>query len=54
MKRLKDSSDVPEARLGILPKTYTSSKKDKAAFYFPAEERVLRLRQQKSRKKDSL
>ena len=27
MKRLKDSSDVPEARLGILPKTFTSSKK---------------------------
>ena len=27
MKRLKDSSDVPEARLGILPKTCTSSKK---------------------------
>ena len=27
MKRLNDSSDVPEARLGILPKTCTSSKK---------------------------
>ena len=27
MKRLKDNSDVPEARLGILPKTYTSSKR---------------------------
>ena len=27
MKRLNDSSDVPEARLGILLKTYTSSKK---------------------------
>ena len=27
MKRLKDSSDVPEARLGILLKTFTSSKK---------------------------
>ena len=42
MKRQDDSSDVPEARLGILIKTYTSSKKkDKAAFYFPAEEWVL-------------
>ena len=27
MKKLNDSSDVPEARLGILLKTYTSSKK---------------------------
>ena len=27
MKRLKDSSDVPEARLGMLPKTFSSSKK---------------------------
>ena len=26
MKRLNNSSDVPEARRGILPKTYTSSK----------------------------
>ena len=34
---------MPVARLGMLPKTYTSSKKkDKAAFYFPAEEWVLR------------
>ena len=41
MKRLRDSSDVPEARLGILLKTFTSSKKNKAAFCFPAEERVL-------------
>ena len=42
MKRLNDSSDVPEARLGILLKTHASSKKkDKAAFYFPAEEWVL-------------
>ena len=28
MKRLKEKSDVPEARLGTLPKTYTSSKKN--------------------------
>ena len=27
MERLKDNSDVPEARLGILPKTFTGSKK---------------------------
>ena len=27
MKRLKDNSDVPEARHGTLPKTFTSSKK---------------------------
>ena len=42
MKRLKDSSDVPEGRLGTLPKTFHELKvKDKAAFYFRAEERVL-------------
>ena len=40
MKRLNESSDVPEARLGIMPRTYTSSKK-KTRFYFPAEEWVL-------------
>ena len=41
MKRLNDSSDFPRARLGILLKTFTSSKKkDKAAFYFHAEEWV--------------
>ena len=39
MKRLNDSSDVPEARLGTLPKTYTSSKR--TTFYFPAQEWVL-------------
>ena len=27
MKRLKDSSDAPEASLGILPKPHTNSKK---------------------------
>ena len=42
MNRLSDSSDVPEARLGILSKNnYTLKDKDKAAFYFPAEEWVL-------------
>ena len=42
MKRLNDSSDVPEARLGNLAKNiYKLKEKDKAAFYFPAEEWVL-------------
>ena len=55
MKRLNDSSDVPEVRLGILLKTFSSSKKKvKAAFYSPAEEWVLRVRQQKSRRRGSL
>ena len=41
MKRLNDSSDVPEARLGILLKNkYKLKEKEKAAFYFPAEEWV--------------
>ena len=39
MKRLNDSSDFPEASLGILSKTYTSTKKMHSAF--PAEEWVL-------------
>ena len=42
MKRPKDNSDVPGARLGTLPQTYTSSKrKDRVIFYSPAEEWVL-------------
>ena len=42
MKRLNDSSDVPEARLGILLKNiHKLNEKDKAAFYFPSEEWVL-------------
>ena len=43
MKRLqKDSSDVPEARRGILPKNiYKLKEKDKAAFYFLAENSVI-------------
>ena len=40
MKRLKDNSDVPEARHGTLPKTYTSSKNE-ATFHLPAKEWVL-------------
>ena len=45
MKRLKDSSDVPEARLGILLNFFLKKnklkEKDKAAFCSPAEEWVL-------------
>ena len=42
MKRLNDNSDVSEARLGILQKNmYKLEEKDKAAFYFSAEEWVL-------------
>ena len=42
MKRLNDSSDVPEARLGILLKKHIEAQRNnKAAFYFPAEEWVL-------------
>ena len=53
MKRLKDSSDVPDARRGILLKTFTSSKeKDKGTFCSPEEELVLR--HQKSRREESL
>ena len=40
MKRLKDNSDVPEARHGTLPETYTSSKNE-ATFHLPAKEWVL-------------
>ena len=39
--RLNDSSDVPEARLGILAKQMQAQRKNKAAFYFPAEEWAL-------------
>ena len=42
MKRLKDSTDVPEARLGILVKyIYKLKEKDQVTFHFPAEEWVL-------------
>ena len=42
MKRLKDNSDVPAARRGILPKTFTSSKKKtRLHCTFPHQERVL-------------
>ena len=42
MKRLKDNSDAPAERHGILPTNrYKLEEKDKAAFYFPAEEWVL-------------
>ena len=39
MKRLKDNSDVPEARLGAQKEL--KKEKDKATFYSPAEEWVL-------------
>ena len=48
MKRLNDSSDVPEARLGILPKTFTSSKKKTRLHSSPPRKNgYSRLRQQK-------
>ena len=44
MKRLKDSSDVPEAKAWNLAKNmYKLTEKDKATFFFPAEEWVLPL-----------
>ena len=55
MKRLKDNSDAPEARLGTLPKTCTSSqKKTKLHSARPRKNGYSRLRQQKSRRKESL
>ena len=49
MKRLNNSSDVPEARRGILPKTYTSSKTTtRLRSTFPRRNGYSRLRQQKS------
>ena len=42
MKRLKDNSDAPEARLGTLPKKMCKLKeKEHVTFYSPAEEWVL-------------
>ena len=41
-KRLKDNSDVPEARHGTLSKNiHKLTEKDEATFYSPAEEWVL-------------
>ena len=41
-KRLKDNSDAPEERHGILPKNiYKLKEKDKATFYSPSEKWVL-------------
>ena len=55
LKRLKDKSDVPKARLGILSKTYTSSKRTtKLHSTRPRRNRYSRLSQQKSRRKESL
>ena len=54
MKRLKDNSDAPEARHGILPNICTSSKKKtRLHSTFPRRNGYSRLRQQKSRKKES-
>ena len=48
MKRLRDNSDVPEARLGILGKTYTCSKRTtKLHSTRPRKNWYSRLRQQK-------
>ena len=42
MKRLKDKSNAPEARRGILSKKYLQAqRKEKATFYSPSEEWVL-------------
>ena len=55
MKRLKDNSDVPKARHGTLPKTYTSSKRTtKLHSTRPRKNGYSRLRQQKTRRKESL
>ena len=55
MKRLDDSSDVPEAKLGILQNIHTrSKKKTRLHSTFPRENGYSRLRQQKSRRKESL
>ena len=52
MKRLKDSSDVPKARLGILPKTFSSSKKKtRLHTIFPQRNEYSRLRQRMSSEK---
>ena len=55
MKRLKDNSDVPEARHGTLQKTYTSSTRTtKLHSTHPRKNGYSRLRQQKSWRKESL
>ena len=54
MKRLKDNSDAPEARHGTLPKTYTSSRKRQQLHStHPRKNGYFRLREQKSRRKES-
>ena len=55
MKRLKDNSDVPEARLGTLPKTHLSSKrKTKLHSTRQRKNGYSRLREQKSQRKESV
>ena len=56
---LKDKSDAPAARYGILPNMFTClEEKDKATFYSPTDKWIMpaasRLRLQKSRRKESL
>ena len=54
IKRLNDSSDVPEASFGILLKTNTSSKKKtRLHSTFPRRNGYSRLRKQKSWRKES-
>ena len=54
-RRLKDKSDEPKARLGISPKTFTSSKRTtKLHSTRPRKNGYSRLRQQKSQRKESL
>ena len=53
MKRLKDNSDAPEARLGTLPKTFKGLK-TKLHSTFPRRNEYSRPRQQKSRRKERL
>ena len=51
----EDNSDTPKARRGILSKIYTNSKtKTRLHSNYPQRSGNLRLRQQKSRRKDSL
>ena len=55
MKRLKDKSNVPKAGIGTLPKTFTCSKRTTKLHSTRLRKNgSSRLRQQKSRRRDSL
>ena len=54
MKRLNDSSDVPEARLGFFSKNIYKLKKQGYILLARGKSGYSRLLQQKSRRKDSL